>query len=329
MKKIRLKSIEVYHPDNRVNNQFYINHFNRLGVDIRGLLESFGRKNRYIANGKETTLTMGIRAAQKVLQTAGLRGEDIDLILFSSQFPEFTFPSQSLIVHHEIHGKPSAQCMDINVNCVGMLVAFENAVKVLQATPGMERALIIGSDYASVHCKKDDPMTYPNFGDAAAAVIIEKTERDAGFIDSAYQCDGSTWELVKYPACGMSQIGNEEIPAESKKLNWTPFNGLFIVEHAVKSIRLLLARNRMDVADIDTYCFSQYAEKFRTLSAESLDVPIDKFIYVGDEYGYTGTSSPFIALYEGIRAGKIKENDTVCLWSVGVNWIICTVLLKI
>ena len=48
---------------------------------------------------------MGIKAAKKALKSASLEGKDIDMVLFSSQLPEYTMPSQVLIVHNAINGK--------------------------------------------------------------------------------------------------------------------------------------------------------------------------------------------------------------------------------
>ena len=73
--------------------------------------------------------------------------------------------------------------------------------------------------------------------------------------------------------------------------------------------------------------FSQFGEVISTESAKLLDVDINKFVYIGNEYGYTGTSSPFIALYEGIKR-KNKKRNLVCFWSVGINWTINTLLMR-
>lgn len=329
MTNVKIRAIEVYHPDNQVDNSFYIEHFKKQGKEISGLLKSFGRDKRYIINNDdENTLTMGIEVAKKVLKLAKLEGKDIDMILFSSQLPEYTFPSQSLIVHNSISGNEDCMCMDTNTNCVGMLVAIENTTRAMMGNPYVKRALIIGSDYASIHCKNDDELTYPHFGDGAAAIILEKTEEDGGFIDSMCKSNGASWDLVKYPACGMSKIYKKNVSTQDRRMEWTPFNGTFAVDHAVTSINILLNRNNLKLEDIKSYCFSQYAKVFNEVGSEKLGVDINKFIYIGDKYGYTGTSSPFIALYEGIKTGKIKRGDLVCLWSVGTHWTICTMLIR-
>lgn len=326
---IRIKTIEVYHPENQVSNDFYLDHFKKLGKDIDPLLKALGREKRYIIDtDDDNTLTMGIKAAKKALKSASLEGKDIDMVLFSSQLAEYTMPSQALIVHNAINGKKEAMCMDTNTNCIGMLVTIENTIRSMLSNPHVERALVIGSDYISIHCKKDDEETYPNFGDAAVAVILEKVEDQPGFIDGMSMTNGSLWETVKFPACGLSNVHRQDINSYDKHINWIPFNGMGVLQFAVESIHKLLNRNNLKLENIDAYCFSQFGEVISTESAKLLDVDINKFVYIGNEYGYTGTSSPFIALYEGIKRGKIKRGDLVCFWSVGINWTINTLLMR-
>ncbi|MBE3649126.1 3-oxoacyl-[acyl-carrier-protein] synthase III C-terminal domain-containing protein, partial [Paenibacillus polymyxa] len=54
----------------------------------------------------------------------------------------------------------------------------------------------------------------------------------------------------------------------------------------------------------------------------------DQMIYVGDRYGYTGTSSPFIALYEGIGSGRIRRGDHVLFWTIGAGYQLVAMLFK-
>ncbi|MBU5591872.1 3-oxoacyl-ACP synthase III family protein [Clostridium sp. MSJ-4] len=327
MTNVKIRAIDVYHPEKQVENKYYLEHFEKQGKDIDRLLKAFGKDKRYIIdNLTENTLTMGIEASKKALKKAGLTGEDIDLIIFTSQFPEYTIPPQSLMVHRAINGKAQTFCTDSNADCVGMIVAFDYASRYLQNNKDMNKALIIGSDYISVHCREYDEYTYPLFGDSACAVILEKTEEDCGFVDSFYSTNSENPDIVKFPASGSSKIYDSDI--NERKIHWTPFDGAFIIDYAKESVDKLLQKHSMNLTDIDWFCFSQFALPIIDGSAEKFGVDRDKFIYVGNKYGYTGTSSPFIALYEGIENGQIKRGDNVAFWSIGGNWITCAMLIK-
>jgi 3-oxoacyl-[acyl-carrier-protein] synthase-3 len=62
-------------------------------------------------------------------------------------------------------------------------------------------------------------MSMANFGDGAAAVILEKVEEEVkrGFIDSMYYTDADHHDMAEMPKCGFSKIYSEEIPAIDKK----------------------------------------------------------------------------------------------------------------
>jgi 3-oxoacyl-[acyl-carrier-protein] synthase-3 len=94
------------------------------------------------------------------------------------------------------------------------------------------------------------------------------------------------------------------------------------------NIKKILNENNLTVDDIKMFCFSQYAyasiEEFR----EVLGIDESKSIFIGNEYGYTGTSSPFIALYESLKKGLIKRDDYVMFWTVGAGSENISLLLK-
>ncbi|WP_379131251.1 ketoacyl-ACP synthase III [Paenibacillus sp. sgz500958] len=329
MDHITIRQAAYYHPEHVVHNEFYLNHFSSMGKDIKHFLEVMGRERRYIAAGEEeNALTMGLRAAEKALLDAGLAGEDLDMIVFASQTPEYTYPTNALILHRMLGGKHRTITMDSNANCAGMVTAVEQTSRYMQSNPAVRYALVVGSDYSSINCNPDDEITYPNFGDAAAAVILERNSETPGFIDSLYYTDSQGSEDILFPACGLSGIYQEGITPEQIRIRWTPFDGTVCVDAAIKDIQELLDRHGLTVNDISAFCLSQFSLKNIELIRTGLSAPEDRFIYIGDEFGYTGTSSPFIAFQRGVEDGRINHGDHVVFWSVGAGWQIPTMLFR-
>ena len=150
MAGIRIVDMDIYHPAHQVDNDFYIEHFDARGVDIRGLLKALGRDKRYkINNDDENSLSMAYEAASNLLEKTGLTGADIDLIAYASQTPEYIFPTNSLMIHRLINGASHTICIDSNANCAGMTAAFEQVSRQMLGNPRIRRALIIGSDYVA------------------------------------------------------------------------------------------------------------------------------------------------------------------------------------
>lgn len=324
---IRLKSIEVYHPSQSVDNEFYISHFKEQGKDILNFLKHMGRESRYIIdNNEENGLTMGIAAARKALDKAGLSGEDIDMIVFSTQVPETTFPSNAMFVHAAIQGKTDAIVMDSNANCAGMTLAMDQATRYMRGNIDCRTALIIGSDYNTLLCSPENEITYANYGDAACAVVLEQSDEDTGLIDCVYSTHSSLAEKIRFPAEGLAKAVREN--ADFKSIQWLPFEADSAMPPTFAMLDKLLSRNSLVASDVKAYCFSQFSIANIIRIQGHLKLDESRFIYVGDRYGYTGTSSPFIALYEGIKSGQIQRGDTVCFWTIGCGFQLVAMLWK-
>ncbi len=329
MTNVKIKAVEIYHPKNSVDNEYFINHFKERGKEINHFLEMMGRKSRYIINNdSENSLTMAIEASRKALIKAGLTGTNIDMIVFSTQTPEYTFPTNAIFVHNAIKGKKRAICQDTNANCAGMLVSVEQTCRYMLSNPDIKYALVVGSDYNSINCNPEDEITYANYGDASSAIILEKTEEKRGFIDCLYYIDSEGCKNIMFPACGLSNIYNPHMKPNDIQIKWTPFDGTCSIASAINDMKYLIEKYNIENDQVGAFCLSQFSENNIDLIQKELNIDKDKFIYVGNEFGYTGTSSPFLALHKGIEAGTIKKDDYIIFWSVGAGWQIITMLFK-
>ena len=97
---------------------------------------------------------------------------------------------------------------------------------------------------------------------------------------------------------------------------------------AYDMIRTLLERNNLSVSDITKCCFSQFALSNILKIQQELGFKDEQISYVGDRFGYTGTSSPFIALHETIESEDIHRGDHVLFWTVGAGFKLVAMLFK-
>lgn len=322
---IKISSIATYHPANLVENDFYIKHFKGQGRDISHLLTSLGREKRYIIdNDEENGVTMAIEASKRVLEKAGLKGEDLDMIIFTTHAPEYTFPTNAMFVHDAIGAKRNTIIFDMNANCAGMTIAVETASRYMLANKRVNRALVIGSDANSFITNPEQEITYANFADGAAAIVLEKTDDEAtGFIDAIYEVDSTNKNNMLFPPKGMSKAN-----AQKATINFLPFDGAMAIPAACKMIEDLLVENEMAIDDVDAFCLSQFALSNILKIQDHFDIPDKKIINVGHKVGYTTTSSPFFCLNEGIENGQIKRGDTILFWTIAAGHEMVAMLFK-
>jgi 3-oxoacyl-[acyl-carrier-protein] synthase III len=50
--------------------------------------------------------------------------------------------------------------------------------------------------------------------------------------------------------------------------------------------------------------------------------------FVGDRFGYTGVTSPFMVLADSVLNGTLKHGDYVILWTVGAGVVASCILLR-
>ena len=331
--QVYLKEVAIYHPENIQNNEIIINHFKEQGKDIENLLTALGRENRYIANDNmETTLTMAIQASKRVLEKSNLSGSDIDMIVFVSGTPEYLWPPNSVSIHHAIEGKEEAVVYDMNVACVGMVVAVEQVSRNMLSNPNVNRALVVAAEQMQRYSKDDDPVTYASFGDGASAVILEKAiiSNNNGFIDSVYRVNTDAIEKIEFPHGGLSKVYSEENSSShyEQRIKWENVNNDRAFLTTVELIETLLQRNNLSTKDIKAFCLSQISRKNIIKIQEVFKEDEKKFPVVGTKYGYTGSASPFMAFEEVVKTGQVKKGDYVVFWSVGAGSTACAMLYQ-
>ncbi len=319
MANLKLKSIAVYHGENVVSNDFYVEHFAKQGKDVEHFLSDvIGRDKRYMIDStKENSLTMALTAVESALNKADLTGEDIDMIIYSACMPEYVVPPSSIYVHNAIKGKKQCICFDINAVCAGMTLSLDMVSKYMQSSDLIKRVLIVGADYVNILLNQSNEFCYGHYGDASCAIIIEKTDEDCGILGSKCYINSCEHKNITFPACGVSNISRTD-DKEKWLLDWIPFENVSL-DRAFNSMNELLAENNLTKDDIKMFCFSQYALCNVNTLREMLDIEEERSIFIGDEYGYTGTSSPFIALYESIERGIVKRGDHVMFWTIGAG----------
>lgn len=323
----KLRNIEVYHPENQVGNDHFIKHFEEQGKDIRPLLKHMGKEQRYqINNDKENGVTMAIEASRKVMESSGLSMSDIDLIIFSTQLPQYTVPTNAVMVHRALQGDERTRVLDLNGSCAGMVVAIEQATAYIKSNPRIKRVLVVGSEHLTSFTSPTDEMPYSVFGDAACAMIMEATDEAVGYIDSDYHTDTPFAENLIYPELGFSE--SQKGRGEGQFLTYIPFDMGFAGPKADKMIAKVLERNELTLSDISAFSWSQMSKGDSIRFQEVNGVEWNQMLYIGDKYGYTGTTSPLLALHQGIQDGRVKRGDLVMFWTVGVGHQFVALLFK-
>ena len=328
-RNILIRGTGTYTPKNEVGNEFFEEYFRRLGVDVHGIMKHLNRRKRFFADRDESSLSMGYEAAKNVLEKMKLDPRELDMIIFISDTPEYNVPTNALKLCQMLGADNAHRVFDMNCNCIGMLLGLDIAAGYMQKRKTVKKAMLVGSMHVSSVVKYKDSVVYPTFGDSAAAVVLEAVEEEEkrGILSSEYFTDSSYHDTIVLPECGHSKELLYEVPKENRRMAWNPFDFGFLSDNWAKIIRTLLADNAVDIEEVKYFLFSQFSDADNLLTLEKLGVSRDKYVFVGDKYGYTGVSSPIMALNEVWN--ELPQEGYMLFCSVAAGYSMNAVLYKI
>ncbi|MEG1254370.1 ketoacyl-ACP synthase III [Clostridium sp.] len=331
-KNVHITGVGAYHPKKLASNEDLINHFKPYGSSehAAALMDSLGRETRTFAEEGETSITMALEASKIAINKAGISTEDIDMIISVSDTPEYLSPCCALLIKNKLNAINSSSVFDVNSNCTGMLTAMDIASRYIKTHKKYKKVLVVGSLLISPLARKDDIVAYGCAADGAAAVILELREEneERGLLDSITLTDDNYHWSITMPACGMSKVTNSEIEAEDKKMLWKPFDFSFLSEKWNECIRKLVTDNDYKIDDVSHYFMSQFSKADLELTISKLDGDDSKSTFIGNKYGYTGCTSPIMALDDRLKYEKFNKDDIVVFCSVASGYSICALLYK-
>ena len=331
-KNVNIVGIGSYHPQTKIDNQYYINHFKtyQLEEHAEALMNKLGREIRTIAEEGETSISMAVNAAKEAIKHSGLTSNDIDMIISVSDTPEYLSPCCALLIKHKLDANNAHGVFDMNANCIGMLTGMDTAARYLKTDRKYKRILVVGSLLISPHARLDDMVSFSCTGDGAAAIILEKNEEteERGLLGSRMFTDDSYYWSITMPVCGISNIANEKINNEDKKMLWKPFDFSFLSDKWTELITNLLSDYGYQPDNVSHYFMSQFSKSDLGQTMTSLRTDMKDCIYIGNKYGYTGCTSPIMALDDKLKSHKFKKDEIIVFCSVASGYSMTALLYK-
>ena len=331
---INIKSTGAFIPSRKVKNEELIEHFAELNLKVDGLMKAMDKKVRYFCENGETSLSMGHEAALMAIDRAeGIDRNNIDMIIFVSVQPEFLNPTTSMELRDLLKAHNAHVVFDMNDTCLGGATAINVACKYMNSSDDVKTVLIASAQNISAVVDKNDTVAYSLMGDCGVAIILQKEEEDIkrGYIDSVNYCRGAFASNIKFPNCGLSEaLSNQNltIPTKERNFTWHSFPIEWLGRDFGHSIGRLLVKCGIKNDDVDFLFMSQFTKKGIEQGLALEGIPAEKNIYIGDKYGYTGPTSPILALHWGLTNNLLKEGQNIIIGSLGTGINTCTMLFK-
>ncbi|MDD2664034.1 MAG: ketoacyl-ACP synthase III [Dechloromonas sp.] len=282
------------------------------GIDTNDewIVTRTGIRSRYLAEPGTTSSQLGLTAAQRALEMAGIGAETLDLIIVATSTPDYIFPSTACLIQGKL-GNKGAAAFDVQAVCSGFTYALGIAEKFIRSG-SHRRALVIGAEVFSRILDWNDRGTCVLFGDGAGAVVLEASEKP-GILATAMHADGSQSGILNVPGqvCGGQVTGDPFLRMDGQAV----FK--FAVRVLADIAEEVCANAGVATADVDWLIPHQANIRIIEATGKKLGIDRDKVIVTVDRHGNTSAASVPLALDEAVRDGRIQRGQKVLVEGVG------------
>jgi 3-oxoacyl-[acyl-carrier-protein] synthase-3 len=281
-------------------------------------------------NPAEYNSSLGFVAAQRALEMAGRRADELDAILYATCSPDTLIPSTACWLQQKL-GARRAWAVDLNAACSGFVFALSSADQYIR-TGQIKTALVVGADVLSAFTNWEDRGSCILFGDGAGAVVVERVDASSPsrILSSHLRTDGDLWELFHIVAGGSNQEVTPE--ARAAHLDKMQMKGKEIFKVAVRTLSEFAEdaakANGLTVEQIDWVVPHQANLRIIEGVAKRLGIPMEKVLVNIDRFGNTSAATVPTALDEAVRDGRIKRGQHVLLDVFGAGLTYGSLLVR-
>jgi 3-oxoacyl-[acyl-carrier-protein] synthase III len=265
-------------------------------------------------------------ASARALAAAGLTGSDVDLIVFGTCSNGDQVPNMASAIQGRI-GAASAAAMDVNTACTSFLYALSTATAMIR-TGVVRTALVIGAELISPWMDWTDRNVAVLFGDGAAAVVLEATEREEGLIAEKLGCYADARETLRVQGMGGTYANRGVLYGVTR---WQ-FEGQEIFKRAVQGMAAAadntLTRVGLTPADVDLVVPHQANLRIIEAVAKKARVPMERVFVNVQRYGNMSAATVPVALCEALEEKRVRPGSLLLMPGFGGGLSYCAHLVR-
>lgn len=289
------------------------------------ITERTGIKERRLAEDDVPMSTLAQKAAERALEDAGVKAEELDLIIVATLTSDRIIPSTACMLQTRL-GATHAAAFDLSAACSGFVYAAMTASQFIK-TGVYKKALVVGAETLSKYINWEDRNTCVLFGDGAGAAVLGQVEDGYGILSFDLGSDGSGGDAIQIPSSGsLMPVSKESI---DKRLNLIHMDGRETFKFAVKAmgrtVETSLKKIDMPKEQIDWLVPHQANIRIIQSAAKRLSMPMEKVVVNIHKYGNMSAACIPIALAEAAAEKRFKKGDIVALsgFGAGLTWASC------
>ena len=328
-KNIGIVGMSAAVPKNTIDNYAYTEFFPE--ADVKDIVDKVGIKERRFAPEGMTASDLCFAAAEQLIGDLNINKEEIDLLVFVSQTPDYRMPATSITLQHRLGLGKQCAAFDISLGCSAFVYGLSIVYGLMQSG-GFRKALLLdGETRSRVYSPKDRKTSFL-FGDGGVAAIIEQNEKFGESFFSLHS-DGSLSNLIKMDAGGyrnpssvetltervVDEYGNIRHDEHGYMNGADVFN--FVLKEIPKNFKSVLEQSANTNDTIDFNVFHQANDYMNNYLAKKLKLDIAKVPSCIAQFGNTSSVSiPLTIVSQLQNQLEGPKKLMLCGFGVGMSW---------
>lgn len=319
----------AYVPPRVVTNDDLVNEY---GIDTshEWIVKRTGIEERHFAEVGVSGPELALPAAEQAIANAGIEKTDLDMILFATLSPRHAFPGDGVYLQEKLglcEAGKFVPALDIRNQCSGFLYGLATGASMVQAGSA-RHVLLVGSEThsAALDLSTRGRSVASLFGDGAGAVVISATEEDRGVRTWNLGADGrygdvlcqKVWDMRNKPFLPLNDDGVGQVDADHM---WAYMEGRLVfknaVERMIQAVMTACWEQKIDLKDIDLFCFHQANLRINQMVAQMMNIPEEKTIHNIQRYGNTTAATIPLLLAEAVETGRLERGMKVAMVAFG------------
>lgn len=316
-------------PKRVIINRVYTEVFTK--EEVAEIVDKTGIEQRRFADQNTCSSDLCLAAAERLISDNDINKEDIDLLVFISQTPDYRMPATSVTLQHRLGLGHKTIAFDINLGCSAFLYGLSVVYGMMECGNLKKALLLDGETRSKVYSPRDRRSAFL-FGDGGVAALIE---RDPKFGKSTFSLnsDGSRADLIMIPAGGyrkmssaetvvekvVDEFGNMRSDEQGYMRGGDVFN--FVIREIPRDIKNTLSFADKSIDDFDYVVFHQANNFINSYIMKKMKLDANKIPSTISKFGNTSSVSVPLTIVSELK-GKLDGNKQLLLsaFGVGMTW---------
>lgn len=328
---VRVCGIKTVVPERFVDIDDELQFFGNNPKKLARQKKMIGYGRRYVAEKDTTVCDMAVDAAEKLLAEMSISREEIELLVFVNQSPDYVAPCDACVAHGRLGLKKSCVTLDLNLGCSGWPHALMVA-HALMESGNIRTGLILAGDKPTHYAEVTNRKAAQVFSDAASATLLKYEPN--GDVPSAFVCgtDGAGWDKLICPFGGVKNPVTHEVldysTTDAAGNLWRGTNSLmkgedvfnFTMEVVPALINEMLGVAGWDKDSVDCFALHQANKQILETIVAKAEIPLEKTpTETFTKYANNSTNSVVTVICDQL-VGRSPAKVVACAFGVGLSW---------